>query len=245
MRLRSTLQYTTPTAFIRDLSGLSGFTALRSRFNDNNCCTVLALSAVTGMDFAQAQRIGFAAGRRRNKGFYTHVLVDFFNRQTDGKKFAPISPFTLASRARTIGQFVKSFPVGRYMVQISRHAFAVVDGIPVDFVVRPKARIRRVWAFGDSALNPAGVVVSEKRSRSTSSESTKDVVFDRERFIAEYYATGKPSSKKIPCSVTGKMVTMFGSNLHNRVKKFGSVERLLAEFRCRDWARVTINQHAA
>lgn len=54
--------------------------------------------------------------------------------------------------------------------------------------------------------------------------------FDKAAFIAEYNATGKPTSKKIPCSVTGAMVTMFGSNLHNRVKKFGSVEALLDGF---------------
>lgn len=54
--------------------------------------------------------------------------------------------------------------------------------------------------------------------------------FDKALFIQQYHSTGKPSQKKIPCTVTGKMVTCFGQNLAAKVKKYGSVEALLENF---------------
>lgn len=54
--------------------------------------------------------------------------------------------------------------------------------------------------------------------------------FDKALFIKQYHETGKPSSKKIPCTVTGRMITCFGSNLQLKIKKHGSVEQLLENF---------------
>jgi len=54
--------------------------------------------------------------------------------------------------------------------------------------------------------------------------------FDKALFIQQYHSTGKPSQKKIPCTVTGRMVTAFGQNLQQKVKRYGSVEALLEGF---------------
>ena len=54
--------------------------------------------------------------------------------------------------------------------------------------------------------------------------------FDRAAFIQEYGASGSPKQRKIPCTITGEMVTIFGANLKKRVEKFGSVEALLDGF---------------
>lgn len=56
--------------------------------------------------------------------------------------------------------------------------------------------------------------------------------FSPEAFIAEYHATnGNPKvHKMIPCTVTGQMVSMFGDNLHRRIRQYGTVENLVATF---------------
>ena len=54
--------------------------------------------------------------------------------------------------------------------------------------------------------------------------------FDKALFIKQYHETGKPSQKKIPRTVTGRMVTCFGQNLQAKIKKYGSVEALLEGF---------------
>jgi len=60
--------------------------------------------------------------------------------------------------------------------------------------------------------------------------NTNVEAFDKALFIDQYHRTGKPSAKKIPCTVTGKMVTCFGANLQAKVQKYGSVEALLENF---------------
>lgn len=54
--------------------------------------------------------------------------------------------------------------------------------------------------------------------------------FDRAAFIAQFNATKAPKQRKVPCTVTGEMVTIFGANLRNRIEKFGSVEAFLDGF---------------
>jgi hypothetical protein len=52
--------------------------------------------------------------------------------------------------------------------------------------------------------------------------------------IELYKSTGKLSTHPfIYCSKTGTKTTMFGSNLENRIKRFGSLKDLLLKFECR------------
>lgn len=49
--------------------------------------------------------------------------------------------------------------------------------------------------------------------------------------VQAYKATGKLTTHPyILCTKTGEKVTMFGSNLENRIKKFGTLENLLLNF---------------
>jgi hypothetical protein len=48
-----------------------------------------------------------------------------------------------------------------------------------------------------------------------------------------YVANGHLINKKIICNHCEASITMFGSNLENRIKKFGTLWSLLDEFKCR------------
>ena len=68
-----------------------------------------------------------------------------------------------------------------------------------------------------------------------SSTLTEDQLND---WVAKYEATGKLPQTKIPCSSgNGVLTTMFGSNLHKRVAKFGGVRNLLLNFKSREVRR--------
>ena len=54
--------------------------------------------------------------------------------------------------------------------------------------------------------------------------------FDRAAFIAQYNEGKSPKQRKVPCTATGHMVTIFGANLKRRIEKHGSVETFLNEF---------------
>ena len=57
-----------------------------------------------------------------------------------------------------------------------------------------------------------------------------------EIWASKYESSCKLPESKVPCSVTGceTLTTMFGSNLHERVVKFGSIRNLLTEFKCKN-----------
>lgn len=62
------------------------------------------------------------------------------------------------------------------------------------------------------------------------SNETVAPAFDRAAFIAQYNEGKLPKQRKVPCTVTGQMVTIFGANLKRRIEKFGSVEAFLDGF---------------
>lgn len=68
--------------------------------------------------------------------------------------------------------------------------------------------------------------------------------FDRTAFITQFNTTKAPKQRKVPCTVTGTMVTIFGNNLRNRVEKFGSVEAFLDGFVSRKAASKKHKQQA-
>jgi hypothetical protein len=55
-------------------------------------------------------------------------------------------------------------------------------------------------------------------------------LFDRATFIEQFNTNGSPKQRKVPCTVTGKMITIFGANLKSRIAKYGSVEAFLDGF---------------
>lgn len=118
--------------------------------NDRNCCTVVALSNVTGISFAEAQAIAKAAGRRRNRGFSTVKLIAEARRR--GFNFEVTIGATGivndAYRGQTvsIARFCREHPVGRFLVRRSGHAFTVIDGVVEDrFHNKPLCRITHAW----------------------------------------------------------------------------------------------------
>ena len=72
-------------------------------------------------------------------------------------------------------------------------------------------------------------MLTKLKNKSMETNTTNEQ-FDKVLFIKQYHETGKPSAKKIPCTVTGKMVTCFGQNLQAKIQKYGSVEALIEGF---------------
>ena len=93
---------------------------------DTNACTVNALANTSNMPYAVAHEIAEAAGRKRGKGFWPSVLL------FHAKKYGVKSKKVLRS-SLTLQKFIKKFPVGKFYVASSRHAFAVVDGVVLDW----------------------------------------------------------------------------------------------------------------
>lgn len=128
---------------------------------DHNCCTVVALSNVTGISFAEAQAIAAAAGRKRNKGFVTRKLIAHAQ-QHHGFNFKRVIGATgevnnaYVGETVSIARFCREHPVGRFICRRSGHAFTVINGVVEDLGHnKPLARITDAWELVGRALQPA------------------------------------------------------------------------------------------
>lgn len=58
----------------------------------------------------------------------------------------------------------------------------------------------------------------------------KEIDYNIDIFCEQYEKKNTLPSPKIVCTVSGELITCFGTNLHNKVKKYGSIRKLLTEF---------------
>jgi hypothetical protein len=199
---------------------------------EKNACTVIALSTVCGIPYDEAYKIAAAAGRRPARGFYSKMLLQHAEKH-EGFNFHEIK-----CNGKLLKDFINEYPTGKYFVTKRGHAFSVIDGVVKDNMLSgPRTKVLSAFEFGETPTAPVVPAPEEPKVKAVKLKGFKKEkvvvtaeTFDKELFIAQYKATGKPACRKIPCSITGKMITMFSTNLTERVKKFGSVEALLENF---------------
>lgn len=98
-------------------------------------CSVRALSHAAEIPYHEAFTKFEAAGRIKSQGtplrVSTQVLKSFARKQS-------------LKRQVTLARFIREHSTGRYIVRISGHMLAVIDGVPSDRT--PKgSRIRGYW----------------------------------------------------------------------------------------------------
>jgi len=124
---------------------------------DRRCCTINALSVSAGIPFDIAQQIGFKAGRKLNRGFH-------------GKKLLPVAKRygvtyrKLRFNRMTLQKFIRTYPTGKYYVETTSHAFAVIDGVVNDWREN-KAGCILVEAFLVTSSGTNGRAVKLKKEK--------------------------------------------------------------------------------
>ena len=119
--------------------------------NENNDCFVRALAAATDMDYDTThQEVKEQFGRVDKRGTENHMIIgQMLNAESNGlligdKKFnvkvlgksRTHNSYKLygeiIKRKKTVKSFIKDNPKGSYVVTVSKHALAVVDGKLID-----------------------------------------------------------------------------------------------------------------
>jgi hypothetical protein len=128
--------------------------------NETNDCSVRALSLSTGVSYTKAHDLLKTEGRRDRKGsklpmiknslhslIVDHVIVDFQELvpsavMTENNRFYGTSP-----RRPTLQSIVDKYPTGRYLIIVTGHALAMIDGVIHDKgeVSGPRTRVRNVF----------------------------------------------------------------------------------------------------
>ena len=108
--------------------------------NETRDCTVLALS--NGLDVAYHRALAFLAdaGRRPKHGVRLAQVIKRKRGCILGHKL------TLVKRSGSLAKFIQQFPIGRFIITVRQHAFAVVDGVVHDHSRQsPRRHILRAW----------------------------------------------------------------------------------------------------
>lgn len=125
------------------------------RSDRTNDCIVRAMSNLTLLDYLECEQILIPYGYRINKGIKEHGIVDaapeFGLRHmcVFGKRDI-YAPKLNKSKAKgiSLGNFIKQYPKGKFLVPYSRHVVAVVDGNIIDtFDNNPKRRVIAAISF--------------------------------------------------------------------------------------------------
>lgn len=106
--------------------------SLSKRPKSHNDCTVMALANATGLPYDEAYDILAKAGRKPHKGFH---MVDWAKSATlpDGRTFRwkPLPAVKGQWRANPVS-FAIWHPRGSYILRVSKHVMACVDGTIMD-----------------------------------------------------------------------------------------------------------------
>ena len=105
---------------------------------DNNNCTVTGLANAMNIPYKIADQLCTQAGRKRRKGFFMEEVVIYAHRL--GLRFR-----RLPYKKQKLSDFCVKHPKGRYYVGSNTHAFAIVDGAPVNSYPVSNVTLIDVW----------------------------------------------------------------------------------------------------
>lgn len=112
-----------------------------TRPKQKNDCTVRAIALVRGMGYDEAYDLMAEEGRKCSKGF---DIVKWLKKQSWAKKMA--FPAVKGERRMNPAKFCETYKEGKYICRVSKHVFAVIDGVVHDtFESRPDRCIYTAW----------------------------------------------------------------------------------------------------
>lgn len=115
------------------------------RAKQKNDCTVRALATARGLPYDDAYDLLAAAGRKCGRGF---AFSKWINEQPWAKKIS--FPAVKGKRRMNPATFSQQFPHGRFVCQVAKHVFAVIDGVVHDtHASRPDRCIYTAWAISE------------------------------------------------------------------------------------------------
>jgi hypothetical protein len=103
---------------------------------DRANCTVRSLAIAYNIPYLKAYELCKAAGRKDNRGFYTHKLMQYIWDQ--GYKYMKVG---VGRKGITLRRFLEQNPVGIFICTRRGHAFTVIHGEVHDTISNSERQI--------------------------------------------------------------------------------------------------------
>ena len=145
--------YNMPIQFQSAKDSIKGYVESKIAQSENKDCVVRAFASALDWDYNKAHRFVATEFLRQPKSGTMKFIPTMNQMVQEGRKLGrkSIKPITDPG-IKTVGQFVKWYDKGTYIVVISRHAFTIKDGQVVggnwNDAERMRCRIKAVWKIG-------------------------------------------------------------------------------------------------
>jgi len=156
---------------------IAGIRTSKVANKESNDCVVRAVAAATGVNYDTAHSFVKEVFNRTDKqGVMSKELVETMKglaeagTATIGSKTISIEIMAkpeitnmyklygeLIHRQKTVKSFLESYPKGSYIVTVSKHAFAVVDGVMIDNAgeeYKPTRKVTGAYKVTDLTVDP-------------------------------------------------------------------------------------------
>ena len=115
------------------------------KFKENNDCTVIAATIVTGASYAEVHKRFKNAGRKKGRGTYDPMQREVLEQL--GAKIDEWEPRKKNGGRYSVRTIGKVLHTGKHYVFIKRHALAVVDGEVHDWSNGRLHEVEKVWTI--------------------------------------------------------------------------------------------------
>lgn len=113
--------------------------------NESNDCTVISLATLMGWTYGKAHSfMRFFGGREDRRPASMYVAAA--NKSDTLSEVNGLCP----DKGVTLGEFCKVHKRGRYWVNVTGHALAVIDGKIHDHSYSPRRRVRYAWRIQET-----------------------------------------------------------------------------------------------
>lgn len=112
--------------------------------NESNDCTVISLATLLGWSYGKARTVMRVVGGREDRGRGSmHMAAKGIKPLVEVNGLCP-------DKGVTLGEFCRVHKRGKYWVNVTGHALAVIDGKIYDHSYSPRRRVRYAWRLEDS-----------------------------------------------------------------------------------------------
>jgi hypothetical protein len=115
----------------------------RKAYNEKNDCFVVAFAIAFNTTYEKAHRhASLQMHRKHRRGTFTML---YFKKSL---KKTPVELLEIPPK-NTLSSFVKTHNTGRYIILVSGHALAMVDGTVYDYKYRPQCMVKYAFKIGN------------------------------------------------------------------------------------------------